>query len=154
MVQRVVGLIGVFMLCVAFDAHADTPIEANGLDARLDGVWVLQSMERGGKKIENDDMPERMRGTKRTVNGNQMTIARGGGTRQLKCTMTVDTSTSPQQMDLSMERNGEALVLRCIYEIKNGVLKIAENNQERPKTFTTDRSSTRTLVSSYARPSE
>lgn len=154
MIQRIFGIALIFSSCVVINAHADTPIEANRLDAQLDGVWILKSMQRGGVKVEGDDIPVRMRGTKRTINGNQMTLARGGGNRQYKCTITVDTSTKPKQMDVSVERNGEVRVLKCIYAIKDGILRIAENDTERPQTFTTDRSETRTMVSTYARQSK
>ena len=122
MIQRVFGIASIFFLCVGFHAHAETPIESNRLDARLDGVWILKSMQRGGEKIEGDDIPVRMRGTKRTIKGTKMTLARGGDPRQLKCTITVDTSTKPKQMDVSVEREGKVRVLKCIYEIKDGAI--------------------------------
>ncbi|WP_261344895.1 TIGR03067 domain-containing protein [Novipirellula artificiosorum] len=133
------------------NAHADTPIEAHRLDARLDGVWILNSMQRGGEKVEGDDLPVRMRGTTRTIKGNQMILARGGAPRQLKCTITVDTSTKPHQMDISVEKDGKVQVLKCIYEIKEDQLRIAENVTGRPETFTPDPSATRTLVTTYVR---
>ena len=154
MIQRVFGIASIFFLCVGFHAHAETPIESNRLDARLDGVWILKSMQRGGEKIEGDDIPVRMRGTKRTIKGTKMTLARGGDPRQLKCTITLDTSTKPKQMDVSVERKGKVRVLKCIYEIKDGILRIAENDMDRPDTFTTDRSAPRTMVTTYTKQSK
>lgn len=154
MIQRAFRIASIFSLCVVICAHADSPIEANRRDAQLDGVWILKSMQRGGEKLEGDGIPVRMRGTKRTIKGNQMTLARGGDPRQLKCTITVDVSANSNQMDISVERDGKVRVLKCIYEIKEGNLTIAENDMERPETFATDRSTPRTMVTTYARQSE
>ena len=152
--QRILGTAFIFSLCVVINARADKPIDANRLDSQLDGVWVLKSMQRGGEKVEGDDIPERMRGTTRTIKGTQMILSRGGGARQLKLTVTVDTSSKPKQMDISVQRDGKARVLKCIYEIKDDILKIAENVVERPESFTTQRSASRTIVTIYARQSK
>lgn len=151
--QHVLGITFIFFLCVVVNARADKPQESNRHDPQLDGIWVLKSIETGGDKVEGDGMPERMQGTTRTIDGTQMILSRGGGTRQLKLTITVDTSRKPRQMDISSQRNGKTRVLKCIYELKNGVLRIAENASERPESFKTDRSA-RTMVTTYARKEE
>lgn len=150
---HILGIVFIFSLCVVINARADEPQESNRHDSQLDGVWVLKSIETGGNIVEGDGMPERMRGTTRTIDGTQMILSRGGGTRQLKLTIAVDTSGKPKQMDISAVRNGETRVLKCIYEIKNGTLRIAEDATERPESFKSDRS-TRTMVTTYTRKNE
>ena len=79
-----------------------------------------------------------------------MVLSRGGGTRQLNLSIVVDTSRKPKHLDITAERNGKSRVLKCIYEIKDGMLRIAENTAERPDSFKTD-TSTRTMVTTYTR---
>ncbi|QDV23841.1 hypothetical protein Q31a_21470 [Aureliella helgolandensis] len=150
---HILGIVCVFFLCVAFNARADTLQESNRHDSQLDGVWVLESIEKGGITVEGDGMPERMRGTTRTIDGAEMILSRGGGTRQLKLTISVDTSPKRKRMDISAVRDGQTRVLKCIYEIKDGTLRIAENATERPVSFHTAKS-TRTMVTTYVRKSE
>lgn len=153
MSRQTFGIAVIFSLCVAVNASADKPGESNRHDLRLNGVWILQSIETGGRKIEGEDMPERMRGTTRTIDKTQMILSRGGGTRQQKLTLAVDTSAKPKQMDISAQSNGRTRVLKCIYEIKDDILRIAENTSDRPQSFKTDKS-TRTMVTTYARKKE
>ncbi|QEG42746.1 TIGR03067 domain-containing protein [Roseimaritima ulvae] len=149
----VLGIVLIFSLCVAVNARADKPQQSNRHDSQLDGVWVLKSIETGGSIVDGDGMPERMLGTTRTIDGTQMILSRGGGTRQMTLTIAVDTSGKPKQMDISAERNGKTRVVKCIYEIKKGTLRLAENATERPESFKTDRS-TRTMVTTYTRKNE
>ena len=150
----ILGIVSVFTLCVAINARADTPQDSNRHDPKLDGVWVLKSIERGGTAVEGDSMPERMRGTTRTINGTEMILSRGGGTRQLKLAIAVDTSGKRKQMDISAVRDGNTRVLKCIYEIKGDVLRIAENATERPESFESAKSTTRTMVTTHVRKRE
>ncbi|MGB7346322.1 MAG: TIGR03067 domain-containing protein [Pirellulaceae bacterium] len=147
------GIVSVLFLCVAIDARADTPRESNRHDSQLDGIWVLKSIETGGITVEGDGMPDRMQGTTRTIEGGDMILSRGGGTRQMMLAIVVDTSAKPRQMDILAKRDGKTRVLKCIYEIKNDTLRIAENAMERPVTFKTD-TSNRTMVTTYLRETQ
>ena len=150
---HILGIALILSLGVAINARADEPRESNRHDSQLNGIWILKTIETGGNKVEGDGLPERMRGTTRTIDGTQMILSRGGGTRQLKLTIAVDTSRKPKQLDVTAQKNGKTRVQKCIYEIKNGTLRIAENPSERPESFKTDRS-TRTMVTTYARKNE
>ncbi|WP_419193946.1 TIGR03067 domain-containing protein [Novipirellula herctigrandis] len=143
----------VFSLSVFVNAWADQPQESKRQDPQLDGVWLLKSIEKSGEKVEGDGLPERMRGTTRTIAGAEMVLSRGGGTRQLNLSIVVDTSRKPKHLDITAERNGKSRVLKCVYEIKDGMLRIAENATERPDSFKTD-TSTRTMVTTYTRKSK
>ncbi|XZE52534.1 TIGR03067 domain-containing protein [Planctomycetaceae bacterium SH139] len=138
------------LLSLSVNAWADQPPETERQDSQLNGVWVLKSIERRGEKVEGDGLPERMRGTTRTIAGAEMVLSRGGGTRELRLSIDVNTSRKPKHMDITAERNGKTQVLECVYEIKDGMLRIAENTTERPDSFKTD-STTRTMVTTYTR---
>lgn len=136
----------------AFLAHADPPA-ANQKDSkpsRLDGVWVIQSMEQIGMKLEGEDLPVRMRGMKRIFDQQQMTVKRLA--REYKCTFTVDNEKTPNHMDVILEGEGKTpRTLKCIYEIKDDTLRLAESSRERPTSFETDRTTRRVIVYTFTR---
>ena len=144
------AILAVVTFPLAMVTLAEKPTTPDGLDKQLDGVWVLSSMERKGVKIEGDELPQRMRGSSRTFKGTKMILSRGGGTRQLRLDIKVDVTSNPKTMDVSSTKGGETKVMKCIYEIKDGKLRLAESDSERPKSFKTDPTK-RTLVTTYKR---
>lgn len=137
----------------AFVAHADPPVANQDQDAKpslLDGVWVVKSMEQVGMKLEGEKLPVPMRGMKRVFDKQRMTIKRLN--REYKCTFTVDNDKTPKHMDLVLESEGRApRTLKCIYEIKEDTLRLAESQQERPTSFETDRTMRRITVYTFTR---
>lgn len=145
-----------FSLVPAFLAYADPPAANQGQDAKpplLDGVWVVTSMEQVGMKLEGEKLPVPMRGMTRIFDKQRMTVKRLA--REYECTFTVDNDKTPKHMDVTLESEGKTpRTLKCIYEIKEDTLRLAESRQERPTSFATDRTRRRIIVYTFTRQKE
>jgi len=145
-----------FSLGPGLVTHADPPIAKQDQEAKrplLDGVWVVQSMEQVGMKLEGEELPDSMRGMKRIFDKQRMTVKRRD--REFKCTFTVDDDESPKHMDVTLESKDKTRrTLKCIYEIKEDTLRLAESRGDRPTSFETDRTTRRIIVYTFTRQKE
>lgn len=101
--------------------------EFKGDQAKVQGDWLVDSIEKGGEKV-----PEELtKSIKVTIKGTKISIAFGGEAKE--GSFKVDETKKPKQIDLTLDGK-ESL---AIYEFDGGKLKIcgAEPGQERPKDF-------------------
>ena len=152
----VLAVLSAFSLVSAFVAHADPPAANQDPEEKpslLDGAWVVQSMEQVGMKLEGEELPVPMRGMTRIFDKQRMTVKRFD--REYNCTFTVDNDKTPKHMDVQLRSEGKApRTLKCIYEIKEDTLRLAESGQERPTSFETDRTMRRIIVYTFTRQKE
>lgn len=146
--QIVIAVSLSFSLGLGSIAKADEPTATPDQDVKtplLNGTWVVQAMEQVGMKLEGDKLPEPMRGLKRVFDKQQMIVKRLD--REYKCTFTVDDSKTPKHMDVTVKSEGRApRTMKCIYEIKQDTLRLAESKLDRPTSFKTDPTMRRVIV--------
>lgn len=142
-----------FSLCVPLFAYADSPSSKEDRKAKpptLEGAWVIHSMEQVGRVLEGDKLPATMRDMKRVFEKERLTIKNRD--REYTCTFTVKNNTTPKHMDVTIASDGrKPRTLKCIYEIKDGKLRLAESRDERPESFKTDRTMRRIIVYTFSR---
>src|SRR5437660_11498832 len=91
---------------------------------RLDGIWIGQSMEVDGKVLPAKEA-ERMRftfkGDKLFIKGNF------DDDREDECDYKIDAMQSPHHLDFTPKKEKKSI--QCIYEIKDGVLKVCMRHE-------------------------
>ena len=132
-------------------ADDDSPnVTSESLLNDLKGVWVLESVEMAGIKRTGDELPERFRGMRQSIDGPRMTVMRTDG-KEYKCKLTVKVTGEPYHLDIkTIDSQGQSRTARCIYKIEDGKLIVAESRTVRPSTFETT-AETRTKVSTFQR---
>lgn len=143
------GFFALAFLCLSL-ALAGDQRDKNALLKQLDGEWTLEAIETKGEKRQGDALPIRFRGMKQTFKGDQMTITRADGV-QFEFRIVVRGDAEPFELDIMQtERDGKQRTLKCIFKFVDQKLILAEGQDERPKSFETNRDVT-TKVSSFTR---
>jgi uncharacterized protein (TIGR03067 family) len=115
------------MACIILVSAVQAEDKAAGGDQeKIQGTWVLDSGERGGKQI-----PDEAKGVTLTFEGNKVKVKHGD--REMTWGFKLDASKKPKAIDVDM--NGK--IGKGIYELKGDTLKIAhgEEGDPRPKNF-------------------
>lgn len=111
---------------------------------KFQGVWTIESLESGGKKIP----AEAMKGMTLTYEGDKYTVKNGKDVIQVGA-QKLDPSKSPKTLDGTItEGFGKGAVMPGIYEIDGDTLKVCfdEEGKKRPTEFKTADGSKTTLV--------
>src|SRR5262249_24121510 len=83
---------------------------------KLEGTWSLVKIT--GGKSKNKDKEAKL-----TFKGNKHAIKKEGDKAE-EATYSVDPTKKPKEMNLHVEKDGEKLTLKAIYELDGGTLKI------------------------------
>jgi uncharacterized protein (TIGR03067 family) len=129
-------------LAVVVCLAADAPKEDSKKDMeKLQGEWILASLERDGEQLPEEQAKSR----KRSIKGDKFTITRDGETLA-QGTFTLDASKKPKTLDAKLEGNDEAV--QAIYELDGDTFKMcyAQPGQPRPKEFAGKADSGHTLA--------
>ena len=111
---------------------------------KFQGVWTIESLESGGKKVPADAF----KGMTLTYEGDKYTVKNGKDVIQVG-TQKLDPSKSPKTLDGKItEGFGKGSVMPGIYEIDGDTLKVCfdEAGKKRPTEFKTADGSQTTLV--------
>lgn len=104
---------------------------------KLEGIWILDSMEIKGEKRQGDELPARFQGMKQTIKGDKMVVSRVDG-MQFECRIVLHGEAEPYELDIIMEdREGNKKTAKCIFKIVDQTLVLAEGRDERPTSFET-----------------
>lgn len=138
MLMRVCGFLMVGFLLAA----APVPKEADTDQKKLMGKWSPESMERGGEKAPARVLEIVLEFTKDEV------IIHGPEDRKEKAKYKLSSTKKPAQIDILPEK-GEDRVVKGIYEIKDGTLRmcwVEGKDKERPKEFKSPEGTRQTLA--------
>ena len=111
---------------------------------KFQGVWTIESMESGGKKIPAEAIKE----VTLTFEGDKYTVKNGKDVIQVGA-QKLDASKSPKTLDGTVtEGFGKGAVMPGIYEIDGDTLKVCydEEGKKRPTEFKTAAGLQTTLV--------
>ncbi|MBL8872502.1 MAG: TIGR03067 domain-containing protein [Planctomycetaceae bacterium] len=115
---------------------------------KLQGSWILDSMEIGGEKRQGEELPARFQGMKQTIKDDKMIVSRVDG-MQFECRIVVRGEAEPYELDIIQEdREGKKKTLKCIFKIVDQAFVLAEGKDERPTSFETS-PDVRTKVSTF-----
>jgi uncharacterized protein (TIGR03067 family) len=124
------------ILCVSL-ASAQEDQDKNAMLDKLQGSWILDSIEIKGEKREGEDLPARFQGMKQTIKGDKMIVSRVDG-MQFECRIVVRGEAEPYELDIIQEdREGKKKTAKCIFKIVDQKLVLAEGRDERPTSFET-----------------
>lgn len=137
----------VVLLCFSF-ASAQDDQDQSVLLAKLEGSWILESIEMEGEKRQGEGLPPRFQGMEQTVKGDKMIVSRVDGMK-FECRIVVRGKAEPYELDMiQKDRDGKTRTLKCIFKIVDEKLFIAEGKVERPTSFETS-ADVSTKVSSF-----
>src|SRR5438105_3539240 len=80
---------------------------------KLQGTWKVVSMTTAGKPLP----PEQVAGMQILFRGEEMTIGAKGGKGGNTMPMTLDPTTKPKALDLTITRGDQKVVWKCIYAL-------------------------------------
>jgi uncharacterized protein (TIGR03067 family) len=139
--------VGTFLMTATPKASSDPPAGA------LEGKWVVFEASMNGVRA-TDRIAGRLTVT---VRGNKLMMMPGlavdgngkvelGDSKGNEATFTLDPASSPARIDLTFGSGTNKIVLKGIYAIEKGELKICFSPTDRPKGFGRDVESTQTLL--------
>lgn len=132
----IVGYLALGILCMSLASAQENQDKHVMLD-KLEGSWILSSMEIGGEKRQGEELPARFQGMKQTIKGNKMSVSRVDG-MQFECRIVVRGKAEPYELDIIQEdREGKKKTAKCIFKIVDQTLVLAEGKDERPSSFET-----------------
>jgi len=111
---------------------------------KLQGEWVIVSGERNGMAIPQ----ENLEGIKRTVKGDDFTVAKDGEVLS-RGKYKLDASKKPKTIDaMTKNEDGEEVTMQGIYEFEGDTYKVclAQPGKPRPTEFKTSENSGSTLT--------
>jgi uncharacterized protein (TIGR03067 family) len=124
------------ILCISLASAQENQDKHVMLD-KLEGSWILDSIEMRGEKRQGEDLPARFQGMKQTIKGDKMIVSRVDG-MQFECRIVVRGKAEPYELDIIQEdREGNKKTLKCIFRIVDQTLVLAEGKDERPTSFET-----------------
>ena len=139
MLSRFITIAGHLVLGILFMsvASAQEDQDKNVVLDKLEGSWILDSIEMRGEKRQGEELPARFRGMKQTIKGDKMIVSRVGG-MQFECRIVIRGEAEPHELDIIQEdREGTKKTHRCIFKIVDQTLVLAEGRDERPTSFET-----------------
>jgi uncharacterized protein (TIGR03067 family) len=124
------------LLCMSL-ASAQEDQDKHVMLDKLEGSWILDSMEIKGEKRQGEELPARFQGMKQTIKGDKMIVSRVDG-MQFECRIVIRGEAEPYELDLIQEdREGKKKTAKCIFKIVDQTLVLAEGKDERPTSFET-----------------
>ena len=133
------GTFALAVLYLGFIAAVAAHLDAQAKDAAdLKGVWVADSLQRGGKLAP----PKMAEGVRMTFSDGSLLIAGYFGPEEEKAAFTTDRSVTPNHIDL-VGPGGEKVP--GIFEVRDGKLTMAlppSGSVERPKSLASPEGST------------
>jgi|688.fasta_scaffold1094302_2 uncharacterized protein (TIGR03067 family) len=127
----------VALTCFSF-ASAQDDQDQNVLLEKLEGSWILDSIEVRGEKRQGADLPARFQGMEQTVKDDKMIVSRVDGMK-FECRIVVRGKAEPYELDMiQQDRDGKTRTLKCIFKIVDEKLILAEGKDERPTSFETN----------------
>jgi uncharacterized protein (TIGR03067 family) len=132
----IVGYLALGILCMSLASAQENQDKHVMLD-KLEGSWILDSMEIRGEKRHGEELPARFQGMKQTIKGDKMIVSRVDG-MQFECRIVVRGEAEPYELDIIQEdREGKKKTVNCIFRIVDQTLVLAEGKDERPTSFET-----------------
>ena len=132
----IVGYLALCILCMSLASAQENQDKHVMLD-KLEGSWILDSMEIRGEKRQGEELPARFQGMKQTIKGDKMIVSRVDG-MQFECRIVVRGKAEPYELDIIQEdREGKKKTAMCIFRIVDQKLVLAEGKDERPTSFET-----------------
>jgi uncharacterized protein (TIGR03067 family) len=132
----IAGHLALCILCMSL-ASAQENQEKHVMLDKLEGSWILDSMEIKGEKRQGEELPARFQGMKQTIKGDEMIVSRVDG-MQYECRIVVRGKAEPYELDIILEdREGKKRTAKCIFKIVDQTLVLAEGKDERPTSFET-----------------
>lgn len=132
----IAGHLALGILCMSL-ASAQEDQEKHVMLDKLEGSWILDSMEMRGEKRQGEELPARFQGMKQTIKGDKMIVSRGDG-MQFECRIVLRGKAEPYELDIIQEdREGKKKTAKCIFRIVDQTLVLAEGKDERPTSFET-----------------
>jgi uncharacterized protein (TIGR03067 family) len=105
-------------LLLGVTAHGQDPTKAD--QERLQGAWLVQSLEAGGKKIIAEPDGSRM-----FFVGDKMAMEKGGKKGDSETTFKIDATKKPKHLDLIFkDKDGNPSTIRGIYDLDGDNLKV------------------------------
>ena len=124
------------ILCMSL-ASAQENQEKHVMLDKLEGLWILDSLEIRGEKRQGEELPARFQGMKQTIKGDKMVVSRVDG-MQFECRIVIRGEAEPYEMDIIQEdREGKKKTAKCIFKIVDQTLVLAEGKDEKPASFET-----------------
>ena len=125
---------------VAYHAlAADAPAAAKEGGAKgdldkLQGTWLIVSMEMGGKKAPEDEV----KGYTFVVKDDKATLSDGKGLTQ-EAVLKLDPGKDPKEIDMAVDEGGKNEVHKGIYKLEGDTLTLCKSHppDERPGAFAT-----------------
>jgi uncharacterized protein (TIGR03067 family) len=143
----IAGHLALGILCMSL-ASAQEDQDKNVMLDKLEGSWILDSIEMRGEKRQGEDLPARFQGMKQTIKGEKMIVSRVDG-MQFECRIVIRGEAEPHELDIIQEdREGKKKTQKCIFKIVDQKLVLAEGRDERPTSFET-RPDVSTKVSTF-----
>ncbi len=137
----IVSHLAVGTLCMSFASAQDNQDsqDKHVMLGKLEGSWILDSMEIRGEKLQGEKLPARFQGMKHSIKGDKMVISRVDGT-QFEGRIVVQGKAEPYELDIIQEdREGKKKTAKCIFKFVDQTLVLAEGKDERPTSFKTSR---------------
>lgn len=145
--MAIAGTLALGILCMSL-ASAQEKQDKHVMLDKLQGSWILDSMEIGGEKRQGEELPARFQGMKQTIKDDKMIVSRVDG-MQFECRIVVRGEAEPYELDIIQEdREGKKKTLKCIFKIVDQAFVLAEGKDERPTSFETS-PDVRTKVSTF-----
>jgi uncharacterized protein (TIGR03067 family) len=132
--------VGTYLLITGLFGGISTAVSAEAEERqKLRGTWsFVKSFDEASPKKES-------RGTVQIVfNGDAISFVSETTNRNAQGTYTVNTSTNPKTMDISLDNSGKKRITQAIYELDDDTLKLChylgpKASKERPKEFVADK---------------
>ncbi len=118
------------LVCIVVIGVAGS-LRADDKKSKIEGTWKVESAKKEGEDFE------RPVGDMVTFSGDQMTVKKKNGDEEKGITVKLDTSPSPSQIDFSISRNGEAVTVHGVFEVKADTLRLcmAMPGSDRPESL-------------------
>lgn len=132
----IAGQLALGILCMSLASAAEDQDKHVMLE-KLEGSWILDSMEVKGEKRQGEELPARFQGMKQTIKGDKVIVSRADG-MQIEGRIVIRGEAEPYELDIIQEdREGKKKTRKCIFKIVDQTLVLAEGKDERPTAFET-----------------
>ncbi len=96
--MTIAGHLAVGILCMSL-ASAQEDQDKHVMLEKLEGSWILDSMETRGEKRKGEELPARFQGMKQTINGDKVIVSRVDG-MQIEGRIVIRGEAEPYELDI------------------------------------------------------